>query len=144
MNQYLKDYGPLICGGSIPAVLCQNVIFLIAGYDYQQTTNETAAMITGHTPSEASIKTLNHYLQFVRQQRFQAYDYGVLENNRRYNSNVPPTYNLTKCTVPVLTSYGLNDWLAGPIDTERAIAELGNSYKAAPCNLSSWNHLDYT
>lgn len=41
------------------------------------------------------------------------YDYGTLENRIRYGRDSPPSYDLTKISVPINLHYGLNDWLVG-------------------------------
>ena len=68
-------------------------------------------MIVGHAPSGSSVHTLLHFLQFFQVGRFQAFDYGADENLRRYNSILPPLYNLSRTDVPVQGFYGGNDWI---------------------------------
>lgn len=40
------------------------------------------------------------------------YDYGPKENLVRYNSEEPPTFDISKINVPSQLFYGLNDLLA--------------------------------
>lgn len=42
---------------------------------------------------------------------FGQFDYGAASNMRRYNSTVPPTYDLKSIKVPVTLIYGKNDIL---------------------------------
>lgn len=44
--------------------------------------------------------------------KFRQYDYGLIRNNKKYGSSVPPNYELSKIQVPVSLHYGVNDWLA--------------------------------
>ncbi|CAG7671916.1 unnamed protein product, partial [Allacma fusca] len=67
-----------------------------------------------------------HYLQWVRSNEFQEYDYGLLGNVQRYGTAQPPKYNLGVNQVSTFAMYSLNDWLIQPEDAQRTIKELGN------------------
>lgn len=45
---------------------------------------------------------------------FNPYDYGVIQNLRKYGRVDPVPYDLTKVTLPVYIFYGDNDLLVGP------------------------------
>lgn len=146
VNQFIYADAPTICAG-LDYLMCQNIIFLIAGFDYNQTSCTTASLITGHTPQATSYRVMEQYLQQMRSPnpQFQAYDLGsAAANQAKYNSATPPLYSLNKCTVPVFVMYGLNDWLVVPKDANRTINELNNVYKNVSVNAACFGHLDFT
>lgn len=65
-----------------------------------------------HFPMGASSKSTDHLSQSVRKNSFKHYDYGRIENLRRYNSSTPPEYDLTKVQIPVGLFHGANDFLS--------------------------------
>lgn len=77
--------------------------------------------------------------------KFRQFDYGPLENWRRYKQFDPPDYDLKKMTIPTLLHYSKNDLLSAVKDVD-ILAE-----KLARVNLvgkflvpyDKWNHLDY-
>ncbi|CAG7734755.1 unnamed protein product [Allacma fusca] len=143
VNKWLNDNGPSLCSGTIPADMCMNLIFFIVGYDFKQTTNYSASMILGHTPSETSAKTLVHFVQLVKQDSFQEFDYGFLGNLQRYGTLFPPKYNLTENNVATFVMWGLNDWLVKPTSAARNIHELGNVTRSEAVKDKWFNHLDF-
>ena len=50
--------------------------------------------------------------EMISSGKFQQYDYGITGNKEKYNSLVPPKYDLSKITAPVHVYYSENDWLA--------------------------------
>ncbi|CAG9771583.1 unnamed protein product [Ceutorhynchus assimilis] len=95
-------------------------------------------------PSGSSFKTYLHFLQMHKADRFQFYDYELFENLKRYGRFKPPLYNLRSISgkVPIIISYGLNDYYGGPEDFERLIAEI----PGAIGHIVPWpffNHVDF-
>lgn len=56
-------------------------------------------VILGHVPAGASTQQMVHYGQEVRSGHFRQFDYGKMENLRRYKSLYPPDYNLKNIRV---------------------------------------------
>lgn len=50
-------------------------------------------------------------MQLWRSKGFQEYDYGRRKNLEIYHSETPPSYNLTKATVPIALFVGLYDFM---------------------------------
>lgn len=61
-------------------------------------------------PSGLSIYQLKQYLQIANSNKFEKYNFGIL-NIKNYGKNKPPTYDLNKISVPVCLLYGENDIL---------------------------------
>jgi len=40
---------------------------------------------------------------------FRNYDYGIVENHKRYKQQTPPSYDLKKITAPMILFYSAND-----------------------------------
>jgi pimeloyl-ACP methyl ester carboxylesterase len=94
-------------------------------------------------PSGASVKSFKHFVQliFAKDPKFQKYDYGKEENLRRYNSEFPPQYDISKIKTKVALFYGEGDNLC----TLENIAFI-NSAKKDCYNyyMDLWGHVDYT
>jgi pimeloyl-ACP methyl ester carboxylesterase len=74
-----------------------------------------------HEPGGTSVYNMAHWAQMIRANRpMQMYDFGPLENIRRYNKTSPPCYTLEKIstTLPILLINGTTDTLADPQDVE--------------------------
>lgn len=112
------------------------------------------------------------FFPFHRTDRFAQYDYGRAMNLKRYNSTMPPLYNLSSVQVPVTFFYGKNDLLSAvevsdfsqilrvkvskraillngrvffvpPQDVMRLKAQLPKMMDAVLVNNSYCNHLDF-
>ncbi|XP_015121087.1 lipase 3-like [Diachasma alloeum] len=123
--------------------LCANLIFAIAGFDTAQIDWDQLTTVTGLAPTGSSTKSVIHYLQEVERYQFRQYDYGVLDNLKKYGTPTPPKYDISKIKVPIACFYGDNDWLAEVRDVKRFYAELPNGISIQRVNLTSFNHVDY-
>lgn len=89
-----------------------------------------------------STKNLIHLAQLYRADKFQKYDYGLVENMKRYNFITPPVYDLFKVpTQNLMLAYGAMDALANLLDVERLKVELNSGYKYVFKPL--YAHLDF-
>ncbi|CAG7835976.1 unnamed protein product [Allacma fusca] len=141
-NNWLKKVAPSFCSGEIPTCFCEDIMFFMTGFDYSQCSHRTSSSVAGHTPSDGSGKTLEHYFQWVRSDTFREYDYGLLENWKRYGASEPPIYNLEVNKVETLVLYAQNDWLVTPEDSTRAFRELGNA-TSIQIALDAFSHMDF-
>ncbi|GJQ77030.1 hypothetical protein Trydic_g15224 [Trypoxylus dichotomus] len=123
--------------------ICSNMLFLMAGYDYEQLDKSLIPDIMRTLPAGSSTKQWVHYLQLVRSGYFRQYDYLPLENLRRYGEANPPTYNLSKVTSKVALYYSKNDWLAMPEDVRRLRDELPNVVVDHVIIYEGFNHWDF-
>jgi len=84
----------------------------------------------GYEPNPTSVKDMIHWVQEVRQQKFQKYDYGSHEENmKHYNQTTPPQYDLSKFPSELPTAFftGGKDFFADPTDVALLVKEINNS-----------------
>ena len=75
---------------------------------------------------------------------FGKYDYGVEENQRRYNeSRTPPAFNLEAVTVPLYIFYGNGDKLVAPEDVKTLAETLPSTEAIYQIDYEGWNHNDF-
>ncbi|XP_014258371.1 lipase 3-like [Cimex lectularius] len=122
--------------------ICDNLLFLVAGYDSQELNVSLVPVIAENSPSGASTKQFIHFGQLENNGgKFQMFDYGS-DNKRQYGTNKPPDYPLHKITTPVILHYSENDWLAGVDDVEKLFKSLPNVRKYE-VPYAYFNHLDF-
>lgn len=116
-------------------------------------------MMTKKVVDNISMKQLTHFAQLVRDGRFAMYNYGTIENRKRYKSDNSPEYNLTLIEVPITVIYGSKDALVSPTvdcnfirfvfirfdlisfqDVELFISKISNVHQTLKM---PWNHLDF-
>merc|ERR1712142_81467 len=121
--------------------LCDEVLFLIAGYNKKDLNQTRTPVYLTHTPAGTSMKNMIHFSQLVQEGEFQKYDYGFFGNMYMYKSWSPPKYDLTKVNLPVVLISGTHDWLADPKDVDWLRSQLPQviSHK----NITEYNHLDF-
>jgi lysosomal acid lipase/cholesteryl ester hydrolase len=73
----------LICS-ALPS-LCELGDYLIADEDISLDNEDRLTVYMGHFPSGTSLNCLLHYGQIIDSDKFQEYDYGKSENQKRYN-----------------------------------------------------------
>lgn len=90
--------------------------------------------------STASYKTLIHLAQC--QTRFRKYDYGKVENLKRYGQREPPAYKIENMKVPIIFHYGGNDVLDAVRDVEERVVP--NLPSIVDLNkIPRYGHLDF-
>lgn len=132
------------CEKSYDKEICENLLFVIAGFNKNEFNISMLPKITSHDPAGASTKTLIHYAQEIRNNgNFQQYDYGPKGNLEKYGSLTPPLYKLANIKRPVYLMYATNDVLASYIDVERLsknISNLAGMYKVPS---DTFGHVDF-
>lgn len=98
-------------------------------------------MFTAHSNEGASAKDIIHFLQGIKADKFQKYDYGPDGNMKRYNQTTPPEYHPQNMAVPVAMFYGDNDFLADRTDVQYLLDNLPNIVHQR--ELPNWNHVDF-
>nr|XP_032805521.1 putative lysosomal acid lipase/cholesteryl ester hydrolase isoform X1 [Petromyzon marinus]XP_032805523.1 putative lysosomal acid lipase/cholesteryl ester hydrolase isoform X1 [Petromyzon marinus]XP_032805524.1 putative lysosomal acid lipase/cholesteryl ester hydrolase isoform X1 [Petromyzon marinus]XP_032805525.1 putative lysosomal acid lipase/cholesteryl ester hydrolase isoform X1 [Petromyzon marinus]XP_032805526.1 putative lysosomal acid lipase/cholesteryl ester hydrolase isoform X1 [Petro len=141
-NDILKWLSAEVCDKAIIKDLCENVFFVICGFNEKNMNVSRVPVYTSHCPAGTSIQNMLHWRQAARSGRFQAYDYGSLWlNMKHYNQATPPAYNISAMTVPTALWSGGQDWLADPTDTAALLAKIPNLVQHKV--LKDWEHLDF-
>ncbi|XP_014208794.1 lipase 3-like [Copidosoma floridanum] len=123
--------------------VCENSLFLIAGFDRSQFNSTLMPTILTYSPAGASTKSMIHYAQEINSGRFHRFDYGPDENMKKYNSSTPPDYDLSKIKVPMALFWGVNDFLAHPTDVNRLFDGLPNKVMSYQVKHPKFSHIDF-
>lgn len=124
--------------------VCENILFILAGFDKKQFNRALWPIILSHLPAGASTKTLIHYAQEIHNDGcFQQFDYGHKGNMMQYGSPTPPEYPVKKITLPIALFSAHNDWLAGEADVSNLYAQLPNPIQHYIVPLEEFNHIDF-
>lgn len=143
-KNFSKILQELLCSTSVTSsFICSHVIFLLFGFDYAQLNFTNYPVQLAHQPSGASVKQVIHYLQEVASGYFRQFDYGKDINLEIYQSEEPPSYDLSNIIAPVALYYSKNDWLADPIDVRRLSEEIPNVVEMYMVPFDKFNHVDY-
>lgn len=94
-----------------------------------------------HFPAGSSFKQSIHYMQSYAANTFAQFDYGELENMRRYGNPKPPRYPVEKINIPIALFYCQNDKVVNPRDTRRLIKLLPNVVADNLMPNKAWNHV---
>ncbi|XP_017770503.1 PREDICTED: lysosomal acid lipase/cholesteryl ester hydrolase-like [Nicrophorus vespilloides] len=150
MNQFLPSSKILKflsydCEKKLKKEICEDVFFILCGFDKQQFNDTLLPVILSHVPAGTSTKTVIHYLQEIANEgKFQKFDYGKNGNMKEYGQSYPPLYKLNNVDVPMFLMYAENDWLASPIDVKRLAENLTNTnYEMYKIPLDTFNHVDF-
>jgi len=122
-------------------VACDNILFLISGYDTSNLNSSRTSVYLSHTPAGTSVQNVLHYGQMVKNGKFQAYDYGTEKNLAKYGSPEPTQYSVKNLTTRVIAYSGGHDWLADPKDVKWLVNQIPHllNHKIIP----KYNHLDF-
>merc|ERR1712172_357085 len=116
------------CGVNNPLeIICENVVFLLTGYDEQQMNN-----------------TVLQYAQEIKHKRFAGLDWGNDEKNiLHHGTPEPPTYDLRNVNTKVALFWGNNDWLCDERDLMKIVGQVPNIVVNNQVPWDGWNHLDF-
>merc|ERR1711998_156693 len=98
-------------------LICDVVVDIIAG----QSELDSSAAVTNfvaHFPAGISMKGVDHYAQSIRNGGFKEFDYGKNRNMQEYGQFEPPSYDLSKISVPTALFVGEHDDLGDPEDVD--------------------------
>ncbi|KAH9520009.1 hypothetical protein Btru_071465 [Bulinus truncatus] len=122
-------------------ILCENILFLLAGFDYTSINQSRVPVYVAHTPAGTSVKDLQHWAQCISSKNFQRYDYGSADENvKHYGQPTPPLYDPKKVNVPVAIFRGDQDWLADTTDVKWLLPLLHVTHDV---NIPHYEHLDF-
>ena len=144
-NEMIQTFVEYACDKTmIEAEVCENILFLLTGYDNLQANQTLLPYILGHEPGGTSVHTVIHFAQLINSGKFRRFDYGSPEDNKKaYGVPAPPDYDLKKVKVPVALMWAENDWLADPKDVEYLINGLPNIIKNYKVPFPKFNHVDF-
>uniref|UniRef100_A0A182RX02 Lipase n=1 Tax=Anopheles funestus TaxID=62324 RepID=A0A182RX02_ANOFN len=133
-----------LCPDFYSRSLCLDAIHTMTGNKYPHMSHLGFPMLMHHLAAGCSLKQVAHFGQEVISGHFRPYDFGAEENRRRYTGNdMPPDYDLTKVTVPVVVFYGLADQLTHPNDVRQLAGRLPNLVAMNQLPNATFNHLDF-
>ncbi|XP_060666671.1 lipase 3-like [Drosophila nasuta] len=132
-----------LCGAPITRTVCESWLFIMLGFDEKQLNQTMLPVIMGHAPAGASTKQIIHFGQIRSLGGMHQFDYGMLDNLRRYGSISPPKYNFKNVTAKVGLNYGQNDLMAAVKDVRLLRDELPNVIDDNLIDYRWWNHLDF-
>jgi pimeloyl-ACP methyl ester carboxylesterase len=143
-NWLFRYLGDIMCAIThISKAFCGNLIFTLIGFDKKNLNLDRLPVYTAHTPAGTSVRNMVHFIQMIKNGRFEMYNFGEEENLRRYNQTTPPQYDVSLMKVPVHLYTGTNDWLADPYDFSTSLLpKLPNIARRK--NIDAYNHLDFT
>ncbi|KAL0130331.1 hypothetical protein PUN28_002165 [Cardiocondyla obscurior] len=98
--------------------------------------------LLSHVPAGTSVQTLDHYYQNILANDFRNYDYGIVENYKRYKQKTPPSYDIKKITAPIHIFYAENDMIVAEESILELEKHLPNAFtQKVPYKL--FNHVDF-
>ncbi|XP_040128225.1 lysosomal acid lipase/cholesteryl ester hydrolase isoform X2 [Ictidomys tridecemlineatus] len=80
-NEVLKWLGIHVCTHVILKELCGNIFFLLCGFNEKNLNMSRVDVYTAHNPAGTSVQNMLHWGQFVKFQKFQAFDWGSSAKN---------------------------------------------------------------
>ncbi|VVC24413.1 Partial AB-hydrolase lipase domain,Serine aminopeptidase, S33,Alpha/Beta hydrolase fold [Cinara cedri] len=124
--------------------ICDNLLFLYAGFDSKRLIKNILPIILAHTPAGASARQLTHFAQLMKRDRwFGQYNYNQQKNMEKYGQPEPPAYDLSQVAVPVALYHAQNDWLSTMEDVNVLAKELPNVVEKKVMPFPEFNHLDF-
>jgi len=144
-NWFMDFIAAFLCGdGSVLEFVCENVVFLLCGYDQQQMNSTMMSTVASHIPAGTSSYTIIHYAQEIKSGNFEGMDWGDDHRNMEHHgSTTPPTYHLENVNTKVALFWGDNDWLAMPDDLLKIFAKVPNIVENYQVPWEGWNHFDF-
>jgi len=145
-SNWLMDFiAAYVCDdGSSLEFVCENIVFLLCGYDEPQMNATMMSTVASHIPAGTSSYTIIHYAQEIKSGNFEGMDWGDDDRNMQHHgSTTPPTYNLKDVNTKVALFWGDNDWLAQPEDLLKIFSQVPNIVENYQVPWEGWNHFDF-
>lgn len=101
-------------------------------------------LLAANLPETTSVKTLLHYGQLVRNNRFAQFDNGEEGNVNAYGTAQQPDYDLTNTATPTALYYSDSDTFAAVKDVARLHEDLPNVIAYHRVDDDTFQHYDYT
>ncbi|XP_063445854.1 gastric triacylglycerol lipase-like [Mytilus trossulus] len=141
-SDFISSNAREFCGNDYGSIVCENLIFLLAGYDSTEINRTRIPVYVEEHPAGTSVKKFLHYAQAVLSGKFQMFDYGSpAANMGHYNQTTPPLYDASLMKNNVSLYSGGNDIIADPTDVKLLLQQLPNIYRHI--NITTYEHLDF-
>ncbi|XP_045497930.1 lipase 1-like [Colias croceus] len=152
LRQY-EVFGDSLSGKTIRSLCLKPVIgysacafellFPINGYDAAEYEYSFHYEAFQTFPASNPIKNLYHFAQVSSRDSFSHFDYGKEENLKRYGTELPPDFDLSKVTLPVALISGINDKLSTLEDVAKLRPALPNVIQYTVVERRKCNHNDF-
>ncbi|XP_063917664.1 lipase 1-like isoform X2 [Zophobas morio] len=141
---YFSQILQSVCEDDSPLqALCLSMMFSIVGKDLSEFNTKTFPRFVEYYPSGTSLNILADVFQYYLSGEFTRRDFGARLNVERYNDTKPPTYDLSKVTVPVSLHYGPGDLLVSREDIDDLCLKLPLCVGKFEVAHKQFNHLDF-
>ena len=89
-NAFTDWIAGFFCDEGIFQGICENVVFILCGFDEAQTNNTLFETIIHHTPAGASTNTLLHYAQEINSSKYHSFQFVLKLNclSNHENTNI--------------------------------------------------------
>lgn len=128
-------------------IFCRRMFSRMLSISYPQLNMTMLPVIYDHLSHRSSSKVVYHFAQMMKTDQkkfFGKYDYGIEENQRRYNgSPTPPAFNLEAVSAPLYIFYGNGDKLVAPEDVKTLAATMPSTEAIYQIDYEGWNHNDF-
>ncbi|XP_052777753.1 gastric triacylglycerol lipase-like [Mya arenaria] len=140
-NKLLDRLAREYCDRDNAQFVCENILFLMGGYDFKQMNKSRVPVYVGQHPAGTSVQNIQHFAQMVTSKDFQMFDFGPVDNMKVYQQVSPPVYPIGEINVPIMLFHGTNDWLVSVSDVTRLLNDTQPTISKKL--IQGWEHLDF-
>jgi gastric triacylglycerol lipase len=123
-------------------LVCGDLLGHLYGADPEFDNYKQLNVILMHEPGGTSAMNMYHWRQLVLNGKFRKYDYGIMENMKKYGQTSPPDYDLSSIEIPVYLFFGQYDSILAEEDTTILLKSLSKS-KKVDFNVYPANHMTW-
>ncbi|GMS85664.1 hypothetical protein PENTCL1PPCAC_7839, partial [Pristionchus entomophagus] len=140
----LNDLLRTVCSVGALQYTCERTFFRNGGDWSTQLDYSRLPLYYSNYPSGSSTKNARHFNQMMYKKRTARFDYGEVENLRRYGTLYPPSFNFSNVRVPMYLWYSDGDYLVGADDiTKGLVPQLKQEHLKEVIPLTGYNHFDF-
>ncbi|GMT16549.1 hypothetical protein PFISCL1PPCAC_7846, partial [Pristionchus fissidentatus] len=140
----LNDVLRVACSVGVMQYACERTFFRNGGDWSSQLDYSRLPIYYSNYPGGSSTKNTRHFTQMMLKKRTARFDYGEVENLRRYGTLFPPSFNFSSVRVPMYLWYSEGDYLVGAEDiTNGLVPQLKAQYVKEVIRLEDYNHFDF-
>lgn len=137
-KQISYNLAEIICH-LMSGALCGMGLSAFTGSQYGSISERAISLVIGHTSGQSS-RSLAHLGQLINSGDFRRYDEGIKGNLKKYGSEKPPQYPVSKITAPVVLVCGKNDLMSSLKDVDTLAAKLPNLMEYYVVQDPTWSH----